>query len=233
MRLHRFYIKTPISKDTFDIADKELVHQWKSVFRYNVGSQVILFDGSGVDYLCIISSLRNLGATVGVIKEISKTDLSKKINLWLCVGLVKKDNFELVVQKATELGVSHIVPVLCERSEKKNINMERLQKIAVEASEQSGRGDIPFINEVIELSKLLDADLLPNSAVFLDISGKPIKENIKDSSQEIAVFIGPEGGWGEEEIKNFEKHNILSVSLGNQTLRAETASIAVASLLLL
>lgn len=233
MRLHRFYINTPITEKTFHIADKELVHQWKSVFRYNVGSQVILFDGSGVDYLCIISSLRSLGATLEVVKEMSKIDSNKKINVWLCVALIKKDNFELALQKATEIGVNHIVPVLCDRSEKKSINMERLQKIAVEAVEQSGRGDIPFINEVIELSELLDKDLLPNSAVFLDISGKPLKDIAKDELKEIAIFIGPEGGWTDVEMKNFEKHNIAPVSIGSHTLRAETAAIAISSLLLL
>ena len=116
MRLHRFYVKTPISESRFDVSDRDLIHQWRTVFRYNVGSQVILFDGNGIDYLCIITSLRNLGATVEVVEKMQ--NISKpKINLWLCVGLIKKDNFELVVEKATELGVTHIVPVLCERSE--------------------------------------------------------------------------------------------------------------------
>lgn len=232
MRIHRFYSKTPITEKTFDISDKELVHQWKSVFRYNVGSQVIVFDGSGVDYLCMISSLRSLGATLGVIREM-KNENSKKKNLWLCAGIIKKDNFEMVVEKATEIGVSHIVPILCERTEKKNLNMERLQKIAVEASEQSGRGDIPFIHEVIKLTDLLDKDLLPNTAFYLNMSGAPLREKINDEMKDIAVFVGPEGGWSEDESEFFEKHNILAVSLGEQVLRAETASVAISSLLLL
>ena len=133
MRLHRFYVDKVISGEELDITDRELVHQWKAVFRYNVGSQVILFDGLGFDYLCIISSLRNLGATVSIIKK-NKNKVEPCRNLWLCIGLIKKDNFEFAVQKATELGVTNIIPILCERSEKKNINMERLQKIAIESS---------------------------------------------------------------------------------------------------
>jgi len=136
MRLHRFYTTTPITSDKFDVSDRDLVHQWRTVFRYNVGSQVILFDGSGIDFLVIITSIRNLGATVEVVEK-KKNKNIPKINLTLCVGIIKKDNFELVVQKATELGVLQIISVLCERSEKKNINIERLQKIAIEASEQS------------------------------------------------------------------------------------------------
>ena len=77
MRLHRFYVNTPISGKVFDISDRDLVHQWKSVFRYNVGSQVILFDGIGVDYLVMITSLRNLGATVEIPFKSTKGTKSK------------------------------------------------------------------------------------------------------------------------------------------------------------
>src|SRR3990167_11054935 len=121
MRFHRFYVNNTIFHDTFDITDRDLIHQWRSVFRYNVGSQGVLFDGSGADYLCMITSLRNLGATVSIIKK-TKNDFVPSCELWLCVGIIKKDNFELVVEKATELGVLHIVPILCDRSEKKNID---------------------------------------------------------------------------------------------------------------
>ena len=93
MRLHRFYLDQAISGPTFDISDKELVHQWKNVFRYNVGSQVIIFDGLGFDYLCMISSLRTTGATVGVIQKIKGGEKLKR-NVFLCVGIIKKDNFE-------------------------------------------------------------------------------------------------------------------------------------------
>jgi len=233
MRLHRFYIDTPIKENTFDVSDRDLVHQWKSVFRYNVGSQVILFDGTGSDYLVMITSLRNLGATVEVVEKMANTK-KIKMNLWLCVGIIKKDNFELVVQKATELGVSHIIPLLCERTEKKNLNMERLQKIVVEASEQSGRGDVPMIHEIVKIKDLLDKDVLPNSAIVLNFNAKSIGEYLSNKKiTDLAVFVGPEGGWTEGEIEEFNKHNIESVSLGSQVLRAETASIAVSSLLLL
>ncbi len=232
MRLHRFYLHTPITSDTFDIADTDLVHQWKRVFRYNVGSQVILFDGSGVDYLCMISSLRNLGATVSTIRK-TETNLGQRKNIWLCAGLIKKDNFEMVVQKATELGVANIVPVLCEHSEKRKLNTERLEKIAIEATEQSGRGDVPTIHPVTHLAELLQNGTLPQQKILFDPRGIAFDQfkNIQESST--AVFIGPEGGWSDKEIALFKQYNILVASLGAQILRAETASIAVASLLLL
>ena len=232
MRLHRFYLKNLITGDTFDITDRDLIHQWRSVFRYNVGSQVILFDGSGTEYLCMISSLRNLGATVEVIQK-KKMEKNARKNLWLCLSIIKKDNFELVVEKATELGVTNIVPVLSERSEKKNLNMERLQKIAIESSEQSGRGDIPIIHEVVELSDLIKNDKLPKEKIVLHPEGEYIGEFLEKNPRELAIFIGPEGGWSDREMKEFSEHNILAISLGSQILRAETAAIAVSSLLLL
>lgn len=235
MRLHRFYINTPISENNFDITDRDLIHQWRSVFRYNVGSQVILFDGGGVDYLVMITSLRNSGASVEMVEK--KNNKNKpKINLWLCVGIIKKDNFELAVQKATELGVSHIVPVLCERSEKKNLKLDRLQKIVIESSEQSGRGEVPIIHEIIELSELCKTELytLPKEKIVLHPEGQYIGDFLQaKDTKELAVFIGPEGGWGDREVKEFAEHNIPSISLGSQILRAETAAIAVSSLLLL
>lgn len=234
MRLHRFYVSTPISGKTFDISDRDLIHQWRSVFRYNVGSQVILFDGSGTDYLCMISTLRSSEATLGVLRETKTPDSSQRKNVWLCMALVKKDNFELVAQKATELGVNHIVPLLCEHSEKRKVNTERLKKILIEATEQSGRGDIPFIEKEITISDLFEKGILPQEKIALDPDGIPFKK-YKDTVNEfsIAVFVGPEGGFSPKEIEAFKKYNMQTVSLGSQILRAETAAIAISSLLLL
>ncbi len=232
MRLHRFYVEKLISSDKIDIPDRELANQWKNVFRYNVGSQVILFDGSGNDYLCLISSLRAQGASVAVVQKISANNKAK-MNLYLCLGLIKKDNFEFAVQKVTEIGVTHIIPILCERSEKKNLNFERLKKVSIEAAEQSGRGDIPFVHDIISLPKLLSSDLLPNRAIYLNSTGEPREKILKGEIKDLAVFVGPEGGWSESEISIFSKHNIPAVSLGHQILRSETAATAISSLLLL
>ncbi len=232
MRLHRFYLNTPIIEKEFDISNRDMIRQWRDVFRYNVGSQVILFDGTWVDYLVIITSLRNLGATVKVLKK--EKIMKPEIDLWLCVGIIKKDNFELVVQKVTELGVTHIIPILCERSEKKNINMERLQKIAIESSEQSGRGSVPQIHEIVTLTELLKSNILPKEKIVLHLEGQYVGDMLQVKNlKELAVFIGTEGGWSEKELALFKSEKVENVSLGTQVLRAETATIAISSLLLL
>ncbi len=237
MRLHRFYVPTPIVADTFDITDRDMVHQWKKVFRYNVGSQVILFDGSGTDYLCMISSIRNLGATVGVISKKTQPSLEAtagKKNIWLCMALIKKDNFDLVVQKATELGVNHIVPIICEHSEKRKLNLDRMGKIAIEAAEQSGRGDILDIHESMPLAEVLESGILSQEKIALHPSGisfRQYKQTLEQAS--VAVFVGPEGGFSDKEIALFKQYNMPIVSLGTQILRAETAAVAISSLMLL
>ncbi len=234
MRFHRFYLQTPITEKTFDINDRDLVHQWKHVFRYNVGSQVVLFDGSGTDYLCLISAMRNLGATVEILEKHQTADISQRKNIWLCSALLKKDNFDLVVQKATEIGVSNILPVLCEHSEKRKLNLERMRKIAIEATEQSGRGDIPIIHLSQTLVEIFQTGTLPQEKVFFDKSGVPFNQYRAGTNQvSFALFVGPEGGFSEKEISFLRGYNMPAVSLGPQILRSETAVIAVASLFLL
>jgi 16S rRNA (uracil1498-N3)-methyltransferase len=233
MRFHRFYTKIPISNDTFDITDRDLIHQWRSVFRYNVGGQVVMFDGSGTDYFCMISSLRPAGATLMVVSK-KRIDIPNKKNIWLCVGLIKKDNFELVVGKAVELGVNHVVPILCERSEKRKINPTRLEKIIIESTEQSGRGDLLSVEKIMTIQEVFDSGILPQEKVAMHPSGISFKQ-YKDSTNQasFAVFVGPEGGFSDKEIALFQKYNMPVVSLGSTILRAETANIAVASLFLI
>lgn len=233
MRVHRFYINTPISSKKFDITDRDIIHQWKSVFRYNVGSQVILFDGSGIDYLCMITSLRNLGATLEVVEN-REVNMIRN-NVYLCMAMVKKDNFEFVTQKVTEIGVTHIIPILCEHSEKRKLNFERLNKIILEASEQSGRGDIPTIHELMTLEEVFTKGILPQEKMVLHPEGDTLKKYLSGlhETKSFGVFIGPEGGFSPKEIELLKSYNVPIVSLGSQILRAETAAIAISSLLIL
>jgi 16S rRNA (uracil1498-N3)-methyltransferase len=149
----------------------------------------------------------------------------------LFASLIKKDKFEWVLEKCTELGVSKFVPIISERSEKKDLNIERMRKIIKEASEQSERGFMPEICEPIELEEAL-ADI-EYKAIALHLSGESFDdENLKIFSK-LGLFVGPEGGWGEKDIKLFKNKNVPLVTLGTQVLRAETASMVVCSKVLL
>lgn len=235
MRLHRFFVGYIVGgqidgQKKLVISDESLIHQWQKVFRLKSGDNVILFDGSGREWTCKIEMISKDGTEVSVGE--SRALNSPKKDVWLCVALIKKDHFEWVVEKGTELGVNHFVPVIAERSEKKDLNMERLGKIAKEASEQSGRGTIPKIHPVMTLQDVFAYDT-PTHRIAFDLEGTAfISGDVKDD-RPVAIFIGPEGGWSEKEIELFKKEEVDLKTLGEQVLRAETAAIATATLFLL
>lgn len=216
MKLHRFY--TPHIEDTFTVDNIDQIHQWKKVFRMKTGEKAIFFDGSGYEFLC---EFINLDKDFAEIKVLEKTERPSLKPLTLAISIPKKDNFELIIEKATELGVTTIIPLISERTEKKNVNMDRARKIALEASEQSGRVTVPEIYEPVVLQNFNLA------GVVLDPRGE------KREITEDVLFIGPEGGWSEKEIEYFKSKNLPIVSLGGQVLRVETAAIAVIAKLLL
>lgn len=233
MRLHRFYIDKPIEDKIIKIENDELIHQWKNVFRYLVGAQLIIFNGDGYDYLCMITELYNRTAQLEIISR--KKALLPEKNIGLAMALIKKDNMEMIVQKATELGVSKIFPIISERSEKKSLNMDRAKKIAIEASEQSGRGDIPEIFEPLGLEEFLGSENLEQFEKKIIFVPKEEKFNITGSAQNdsFLIAIGPEGGFSDRELQLFAKNSFKRYSLGNLILRSETAVITSLSLLLL
>jgi len=231
MRLHRFCILQPLGEEVV-INDVSLVNQWTKVFRYTVSDFVILFNGDGHDYCYSIQEIHKKSCVLKLTKTSPSYIPSQKITL--CLSLIKKDNFELAVQKATELGVTTIVPVLSSRSEKKNLSFERLEKIAVESAEQCGRGDIPNILPITTLKETLLSLTDNQQAIFLNMGGKPFHEAKKNlGKKEAVIFIGPEGGWSSEDITITEEMGIQSYALGETVLRAETAVIASLSLLIL
>jgi 16S rRNA (uracil1498-N3)-methyltransferase len=147
----------------------------------------------------------------------------------LYMAVVKKDTFEWIVQKATELGVSRIVPILAERSEKKSLNQERLVKIAIEASEQCGRGNVPVIEEIQTLSQVIGSAGEGRTFIVFHTEGEYFKPTDISNIESVGVFIGPEGGWSPAELEMFHKNSLPVRCLGPQVLRAETAAVAALS----
>ena len=228
MRLHRFYVLQPLGEEVV-IDYAPIVSQWMKVFRYQIGDFVILFNGNGNDYSYSIHEVSKKSVTLIRTKSTLSYIPKRKITLYLSV--IKKDNFELVVQKATELGITSIVPILSLRSEKKNLSLERLEKIAIEASEQCGRGDIPTISPVITLEAALSSLSSSTYSIMFNMNEKPLRDLPKRSDDaELALFIGPEGGWGGADIILIEKAGLHKYSLGQTILRAETAAMSACAL---
>lgn len=228
MRLHRFYVVQPLGEDVV-INDVSLIKQWTSVFRYTTNDSVILFNGDGNDIVFSITSIDKKECVLTRKEQMPSFIPNKKVTLYL--SCIKKDNFELVAQKAAEIGVTSIVPIISERSEKKNLNHERLEKIVIEASEQCGRGDIPVISSIISLKEALDmiSKDSSSSSIVLQMNGSSWKDfstqKNKEGTSSVNLFVGPEGGWSATEEALFAQHHVIPVSLGETVLRAETAAI--------
>lgn len=222
MRLHRFFVKENIERNSeIEIYDKRIVHQVRNVFRLGVGDKTIIFNGDGFDYECEIIKVGIKNLELQIINSKQNIIPEKKVILFM--SLIKKENFELVSEKATEIGVTKIVPIVSERTLLKKINKERIEKILVEASEQCGRGDVPEFCEIANL-ELSITNLNTEEILVADFDGVSIKD-LKTKNSKTNIFIGPEGGWSDEERKLFKEKNIKIFSLGSTTLRAETAAI--------
>jgi 16S rRNA (uracil1498-N3)-methyltransferase len=223
MRIHRFYVPKRLS-DALTVSDDALIHQWRKVLRIPEGGSVRLFDGCGVERLYIILAYSSDGnAILSAREDLAPIMPSRHVTLFF--SLLKKDKNEWVIQKCTEVGVSRIVPVISERTEKTGFSLERAKKITIEAAEQCGRGDIPEILEPMPLSVAIREF---SSKMRLFVCEKEGKVVVLGGDEPAGYFVGPEGGWTDAEKTEFMESGVLPVSLGGFTLRAETACIAAA-----
>jgi len=231
MRLHRFYTKDHLAgQEEITLRDEAALHQLRDVFRLAKGDRVIFFNGDGLDYIYEARIISKKDAEFGFVETTQNITISKKVTLLM--SLIKKDNFEMVLEKATEIGVTHFVPVMTERVQKKNIDMNRAHRIVREASEQCGRGDVPTIGEIMDLEDVLKEN--PDVIIF-DMDGENIS-NYKLATNDYKLLIGPEGGWSDKEIQMFKDLpadrqglKIQTYKLGDTVLRAETAAIVASA----
>lgn len=225
MRKHRFLVDDKIQlKKDFWLHDEALLWQWNRVLRLGPSNEVILFDGVKTDRLYRIEKISKNEAHLQMISQLER-NLPKK-HIYLFWSLLKRDNNEHIIQKCTEIGVSNFVPLLTERTIKKDFNIERAQKIIKEASEQCGRSNIPSIREPLHLEKALQEYAGMLYFLLCHKGDKPAQEF---PFKKYGILVGPEGGWSDNEQKMFAEMNTPNLDLGDFTLRAETAATVAAS----
>lgn len=242
--MHRFYANADqIEVKSITITGQDVNHI-KNVLRMKPADEIVICDGQGKDYYCIINMVcdNKVLADINYIQE-TGTELPVKITLFQ--GLPKSDKMELIIQKAVELGVYEIVPVIMARSvvkikdlKKEEKKLERWQAIAESAAKQSVRGVIPRIlplmsfKEAISYANDLDLSVLPyENAKGINATRESL-EQLK-SCDTFGIFIGPEGGYESSELDLAKKNNIDTISLGRRILRTETASLALLSMMIL
>ncbi|MGE4378870.1 MAG: 16S rRNA (uracil(1498)-N(3))-methyltransferase [Candidatus Izemoplasmatales bacterium] len=232
--MQRYFIDRNQIKENIVVIDGQDVHHIKDVMRNKLNDKLILNTYDGSLYLSTITSIDKKSIVLEIIEEI-KSDW-KPLNLDLGISLIKKDNFELILQKVTELGVNMVIPLKTQRSiiklddfSKKKL---RYQTILKEASEQSERTMIPEIADYLNLEDLKNLNYDHKYFCYAREENNNIKCILEpfNANESTLVLIGPEGGFSDEEIKSLEKSGFTSISLGKTILRAETAAIYVASI---
>ena len=226
----RLYYPGAIVENSINLLSKEHTHYLTNVMRLKRGSNVNLFNKDG-EWLSEIVFLDRDRVEVKFLNKIKESLKSTNVELAIC--LVKKTSMEIILQKATELGIAKIIPIISERTEVKDLNLERAKKIVVEATEQSNQLNVPDIQEPQKLKDFINSLDSNASLFFADINTeKKIDNKIIEKSKKISVLIGPEGDFSPNEREMIlAKDNAISFSISRNILRTETAAISALSLI--
>lgn len=224
---HRFHTPHPLAiGETIDITGEELHHAAR-VVRVREGEEVELFDGRGGAVLAVVRAIARERVSVELLRNIDARESPSAIRL--AMAIINLEKFELVLQKATELGVRTLIPLVTERielrPERYRGKSERWNKILFEAVKQSGRAVIPNLEEPVEFAEAIKRDE-PKLLFDADCVPRPAPGTLG----EVTLLIGPEGGWSDAELALARQHNCWLEKLGPRRLRAETAAIAAMTL---
>lgn len=240
--MYRFFVEPEDTKGESIFITGSDVNHIKHVLRMKIGEEILISDGQGRDYYCIIEVLKE-DLVEAKIVDIEGSSVELKTKITLFQGLPKSDKLELIIQKAVELGVYEIIPVATKRAvvkldpKKEEKKQQRWNAIALSAAKQAKRGIIPKVqksmsyNEALAYAKGLSMNILP----YEDAQGmshtKEIIKSIK-GKETLGIFIGPEGGFEESEVVKATDMGIHPVTLGHRILRTETAGMTALSIIM-
>lgn len=236
--MRRFYWPD-ISGEYITITGQEAKHISR-VLRMQQGDMLILFDGSGVDYFCTVTETGEDGV---MVRQEGKKESDKElpVQITLYQAVIKSDHLDYAIQKCTEAGVHAFVPFLSERCVKRPDTKSagklvvRENRIALEAAKQCGRSYVPAVGNIATFKEAVEDIKQKNGLKLVAYESEKhmtIKKALGNQrANEISLFIGPEGGFAEGEIRMLGEAGAISCSLGNLILRAETAGLAAAAMI--
>jgi 16S rRNA (uracil1498-N3)-methyltransferase len=207
----------------------EIAHQLSRVLRLEPGAHILLLDGLGTEYEVELTAVQRQGKTdlaLGRVLERRSAAGEPRVRLTLYQALLKGEKFDFVLQKGTEVGVSRFVPLLTERCVVQTARPDRWKKIIREAAEQSRRGKLPeLVERPLHLSEALDRLKAEGQAAFMAWEEEAAQSfhQLPDGLSEMAILIGPEGGFSKKEAAQAQAAGVQTISLGKRILRAETA----------
>ena len=223
----RLFFKESLSLNFNSTLDKPQSYYLSKVMRMNEGQSFSLFNHGG-EWEAKIQSINKGIIDFLIVKKLRSANTEKEI--WLAFAPIKLNFLNFMIQKGTEIGVTKFIPILTERTIVRKINEKRINKIIVEASEQSNRIKVPSLDKLIKFDNFLDLNQKVN-IIFGDLNTKNKKIEIKNKDP-ICILIGPEGDFSvNERRKILELKNILPVKINNNILRSETAAISLISII--
>ncbi len=229
--MSKFFVdKSSVFVDNITITGTDVNHISR-VLRMNAGEPIKICDKEGTDYLCEIETITKDEVICSIkSKEKCPAEPNTKVTLFQCIP--KQGKMDSIIQKAVELGVYEIVPVLSKRCVAKGEKIERWQKIASEAAKQCGRGIIPKVHSVMDIKKAIEELSKKDLALFPYEEAKDGSLKNLPKADTVGIIIGPEGGFDPSEVTLGEKAGAKIITLGKRILRTETAGSTVIAIVM-
>ncbi|TWJ09676.1 16S rRNA (uracil(1498)-N(3))-methyltransferase [Altererythrobacter ishigakiensis] len=226
----RLFVNDELTAGRIFAIEGQQAHYLSKVMRVRDGDAVILCDNVTGEWATRVGKVDKRRVDLTVVEKLRARE--EVPDFWLCPALLKKDRFDLVLEKATELGVAEIHPILMRRCVADKLNLERANTITTEAAEQCARTALPELREPAKLDALLRG--WPNDRILYfadEMGGEPAGDAFATNSGPAAMLIGPEGGFDDSERELLRSHrHVKPISLGPRILRGETAAIAATAL---
>ena len=224
----RLFVDSPLGPDAAPVIDGGAAHYLLGVMRLKVGDPVLLFDNRSGEWLAVVADAAKRSLTLRIERQTRA--IEHVPDLWLCFAPVKKARLDWIIEKATELGVARLQPVITERTIVERVKRERLEAQIVEACEQCGRTALPALADPVKLPQLLQDWPADRALLFADeVGGEPMATVAAPAPA--AILTGPEGGFTTRERDLLIAHAaVRRIALGPRILRAETAAIAAVGL---
>ena len=223
----RLFFEKSLSLNLNSTLDKSQSHYLSKVMRTNIGKSFSLFNQSG-EWEAKVENINKGIVEFSVIKKLRSANNEKEI--WLAFAPIKLNYLNLMIQKATEIGATRFIPILTERTVVRKLNDKRVNKIIIEASEQSNRLNVPSLDKVTKLDTFLKSNQNTN-IIFGDLNTDNKKIDLKNRNP-LCVLIGPEGDFSlKEREKILKLKNIIPLKINNNILRSETAAISMISII--
>lgn len=215
-----------ITNNAIILTDEESIHCTK-VLRKSVGNTIHVIDGKGNLFLAKIEEISKKQCVCSIV-ETQNNFGQHSHHVRMCIAPTKNiDRFEFFVEKAVEIGINEIIPILCENSERKILKLERIERIVISAMKQSYKAQKPIIHELTDIKSILKTqfDGIKCIAHCEENEEKKLLQTVAQKNHQHTILIGPEGDFSKSEIELALKNNWTAISLGNSRLRTETAGI--------